>query len=693
MVNGVLRGGRLRFERFGGALVAVTGLLAGCEDSSVGGAGDGGADAATGFASADPRGTDAGDTGIDTQDLSVGIDTREAVDTLSVGLGTLGGDAGDDASVAPVSSSAEQSTNTSAPDTSAPDTSAPTIGSGSASTAAVGSSGDTPTSEPPSETSDAQETSASPVDTSSAPSAVTSAPVVSSSDVASETVDTSGAPTSESVTTEAVTSDSTSPADTSAPPIVWDVGIAADASWVDLPATFRALGLPDINLTLSWSVLATPEGSEVSDVSLSNASSSQVTFVPDVAGDYTLRLHLQAQEGSVDVDATVTVAMVDVGFLELTEGPDGAYAHEPMMVPSDQTLEPFNVGCSFESWDFGDFRPWLQGVSEETKAIGFDYPTVPAEQTAFAYHFRDNLRDSGYTHVATAESDCANNRPVDLTAGAFPDFSPSGKELSRVDYVDSALIVSPIDANSVSYLDAWTPWTTDWWSETSVVWAADQGGEPPSPVIGASPVDGSDYSPILDCLNARQPALDGFDKVAVVDGGLMVLSSRALWFIPVTIDATGNYQASCEYGADGNVSVGYDVVDFEVAPDGRTLAFISQVQSDSYYAYLAVGPAAVPFDFYDDRWMAHELASPGIYYTGLHWIADSAQLVWTEIQYAVEESDGYYYTYIYDSAVRKLNADGSYPRTLAYHVQPQYPRGVITTGPIEVFYGFLSGGF
>jgi hypothetical protein len=725
----VICGSRLRFGKFGGALLAVTSFLVGCDDTNNPGGGDAGGDAGTGFVSADPRG-DGGANGIDTQDLSVGIETVESQDNLSVGLESLP-DAGvtetsapatpstatttggvdtssppADASVAPADSSVPSIDTSVAPvDTSvAPvetlvvpvDTSAPPVDTSipAADTSAPVVDTSAPvvdTSAPVVDTSAPVDTSVAPLDT-SAPAPETSAPSETSSpaETSAPVVETS-AP---SETTEApITSaapDASTAGETSAPGPIWEATLAAEATWIDLPATFRAVNLPAVNLTFAWSVRSIPTGSAISDASLSGATASQVTFVPDVAGFYTLTVVVSAGDATTTLEATVQVSNVDVGYLEITSGPDGGYVHEPKMVPSDQTTDPFVVGCPYDTWEWAqrDYSLWTDVLLNESSAIGFRYPNAPGEETLFAYRYRyeEGREWSDATQVATVKSDCGSERPTDLQVGYSPDFSPPGKDLARIGRGDSAyLLSSPIDVNQVVYPTASSPTSSDWLDEASVVWSGYvSNGNFGGPAVAVSSIAEEGSWTILNCSFADS-RFESIDEVAVVAGGLIVLSDYQLWYVPVLNDENGNLYAPCEYFYDGHVQIAGNVADFEVAPDRKTLALITMIypeQSEEPRVVLGVGPTDMPFEVEGGAWRAHDLGNPFSYYTGLHWIADSQQLVWTEVQYT--ESDGY--TFINDSIIGKINADGTYRRTLVHNAQVRYPQNIVTTGVVDLPY-------
>jgi hypothetical protein len=642
MSYGVLRGSRLRFSKFGGALLAVTGFLAGCDDTKTAQDGDAG-DAGTGFVSADPRG-DGGVDNIDTQNLSVGLDTSQAPDNLSVGLDPFA-----DAGV----------TETSAPATSA------------ASSSEV-----------------VQATSAEPADTSVPPADTSVAPI-----------DTSVPPADTSVAT-----DTSSTGDTSAPREVLELAMVSEASWVDLPVTARADGLPDINLEFTWRVTSVPDGSEVGDWSLSDTTASEANFHPDVAGSYTLSLHLESDSAVGDGEVTVDVAKVDVGFLQFSDGGDGYYAYEPKMVRSDVLTGPVVVGCPFYSWDFEDATFWRYALSEKSRTIGFSYPREPGDETLFAYQFRDAYNGYyGVTHVGDATSDCVDNRPADLHFGFDPDFSPSAADLSRIDRSDGTyLLSSPVDVNDVAYpTDSSSLQASDWWDDRSIAWSGNAYNSETSVygyVVAISAIDSEDYQTVLDCTlpEGEIPQFDPYEspieKLAVVPGGLLAKSLGQLWYLPVTIEE-GSAYASCESGFEGNLLLANGVADFEVAPDGRTLAVITEQYGDGVSAmYLGVGPVGEAFYVGNPLWQAYELSptsdSYNDYYTGLHWIADSQQLIWTAIQYETDAGDGFYYTYIYDSAVYKINADGTHRRTLVYNTFDAPNQLVVTTGPVDLAYSY-----
>src|SRR5690606_34068425 len=149
--------------------------------------------------------------------------------------------------------------------------------------------------------------------------------------------------------------------------------------------------------------------------------------------------------------------------------------------------------------------------------------------------------DAWATHVATAKSDCESNRPVDLELGHVPTFSPSSKQLARIRYTDGTfLLASSIDNNDVVYPTAANPQTCEWLDETSIVWNGNiTDGNFDGPGVGLSSTLRRGWTTILNCA-ARGALFDWIDRVAVVDGGLLVLAYEQLWFLPTRIDANGN---------------------------------------------------------------------------------------------------------------------------------------------------------
>lgn len=674
-----MRGARLRAGKLG-AVVGVVSLFPGCNnDDYAFDASDAGADAAVGFLSAETRGrADGSGTGDhDTQDLSVHFDTDGTADHLSVGLDS---DAG--TTTAPATS--EPTTSPGLVETSVPSI----VSSSGESETTVAAPSDEPTggvdtTSPPETTRD--------VDTTPAPAETTevvetTSPAPTSDEPTTDGVDTTSAPASSDVGTS-----STGETEGELPPL--EVSISTTATWVDLPATLSA-SLPewDVPIAVEWSIISAPNGSGIDG--LQAPTERSVTFVPDVAGTYTLNLHLEAGARVSDIEASVSVAYVDVGILEVNSWIDGAYSYEPKMVPSDGSSGPLNVGCSYNSWEFRDFVFWRDSLEEVTRSIGFRYSDAPADPTLFAYvHQRDI--DIRATQVATVKSDCEGNRPVDLELGHFPTFSPASKQLARIRYTDGTfLLSSPIDINHVVYPSASNPQTCDWLDETSIVWNGNfYDGNFDGPGVGVSSTLERGSTTVLLC-TARGSLFDWIDRVAVADGGLLVLSYGQLWFLPMHIDANGKPFAACDAEADGNILVASSVADFEVAPDRRSLALITQEwYQDVPYAYLGLGPVDVPFEPEAAGWRAFEIGNPFDYYTGLHWIADAQQLVWTAVEYSSYIAGAYEYIAIYGSSIHKINADGSAGRVLASRgVREAEDNGVITTGPISLPYDTYIGG-
>lgn len=254
------------------------------------------------------------------------------------------------------------------------------------------------------------------------------------------------------------------------------------------------------------------------------------------------------------------------------------------------------------------------------------------------------------------------------------------------------LFSTPIDLDSAvfptntNYLHA-----SDWWDNTSLIWSGETyDGQGYSYAVVLSPIDIEGAHTILDCAPARNelPLFDYADipieKLAVVPGGLLAETLGQLWYLPVMV-GDGLPYASCEVEAEGNRVIASGVADFEVSPDGQTLALITQ-QGEGATA-LAIGPVGEVLDTSSPLWTTVvDAVNLQDYYTGLHWIAGSQQLVWTAVKYEGVLIDEIYSTEIHDSAVYKVNADGTHLRTLVYNTLEQANQQVVTTGPIDLAY-------
>lgn len=697
MASRSLRGGS-RVGWVGGAVLVCTGVLAGCEDKGGSTIGDGGADAAIGALSGESRDLVDGGPNNGTQDIGVTLeDTSEHADTLTVGLGEL---TEPDASTPDVTST--DVTDPAPVTTEAPTSSDPVVTSGA------------PTSETPVETSSAPidsttatpVPSSEPVETSETPSSSAEVPTSDAPTTSAETPTSSDVPTTSaevSSTGEIVVITSETPdagssssetSSSSEPPL--DIGgeVVGSADWVDLPAVFQVVGLAEgLDVAFEWELTGVPDGSAVTSADLTVQSDSQVTFSPDVAGVYTAAVTMSVGDEQMIRWGSVTVAKVDVGFLEIRNGFDGGYSYIPWMVPSDQSNEAKEVGCSFDTTLFDDFSWWVDVLWRETATIGFSYPKVPSDPTLFAYEYRNNANSSGVIQVATANSNCEDNRPTDLDWGRFPDFSPSAGLLSRFgDAEGSNLVASPPTVNDTVMVSNANAGSSDWWDNSSLIWTGYDCGEGCYPMVGLGKPGERGYVPVIDCSNVSESVWESLERVVALKDALLVEADARLWYVPLQFGDTGLPYASCEYAESDAYVIANNLFDFALAPDGKTLALMGSFNAEYPYSYLAIGPAEVPIDF-EEPWQYTQL-SMGTDYTGLHWIADSKQLVWTEIEVRYQQSDNLYWTELGGSRIYKINSDFSNLRTLAENAVSEYDgaNSVITTGLIDIQF-YYQGGF
>lgn len=742
MASRVLRGGS-RVGWVGGAVLLFTGALTACEDDGASTVGDGGADASTGNVSGESRDLiDAGPNG-GTQDLGVTLEaTSEHADTLTVGLGELSDEV--DASApssssegattsapvttsevvvtsgvpteAPTSETPDETSATPTDSTTAPATSSepvqtsaevpttsdvPTTSAEVPTTSDAPTSAEVPTSETPTTSAELPTTSAD-VPTSETPTTsaelptsdvpTTSAEVPTTSDVPTTSADESSSGEIIIVTSETPDAGSSS-SDTSSssePPIEIGGEVVGSADWVDLPAAFQIVGLAEANYEYLWSIVQVPDGSAVTNDALNGRTEPQLTFVPDVAGQYTVQVSVLVGETQVVRYGSINVAKVDVGYLEMRAGSDGAYIYTPTMVPSDQSKEPHEVGCSYDSSDFGDFTWWIDALWGETNTIGFSYPEVPSDETLFAYENRG--ANGTFTQVATVDSDCESNRPTNLSWGRYPNFSASASSLARLDDGDGTyLMTSPPTVNEILQVSNAGARSFDWRDESSLVWTGYNCGESCASLVGLSKPGERGYVPVIDCSNASEAVWGSFDRVVSLEDALLIEADTRLWYVPLHFGGNGLPYASCEYNESDAYVIANSPSDFALAPDGKTLAVIGTFNSDYPYPYLAIGPVDVPLDF-EAPWQYMQL-SPGAYYTGLHWIADSKQVVWSEIELQYHPGDGNSWYELDGSRVYKINSDFSYPRILASNDVPDgySANRVLTTGHIDINFYYQGG--
>jgi hypothetical protein len=179
-------------------------------------------------------------------------------------------------------------------------------------------------------------------------------------------------------------------------------------------------------LTFSWTVASAPPGSRVRTGSLAGAASARASLVPDVSGEYALRVTVHADGSSDTASAKVHAALPQVLFAQGTTADGGGGS----------------AYYAVADFDGGNARPVLcpDVITDASAPIArlvayagraYDYWEAPPGQTSkFAAFTVDFVPDSGlFGHLwaGTTASSC-DASPVDFGPVGFGPGRPFGSE-------------------------------------------------------------------------------------------------------------------------------------------------------------------------------------------------------------------------------------------------------------------------
>jgi hypothetical protein len=385
--------------------------------------------------------------------------------------------------------------------------------------------------------------------------------------------------------------------------------VAADVSvyvrqgaTVDASGSTASKGTP----TFAWTLYSIPPGSLLTARSLSGAATAQVTFVPDVAGDYVLQVVVRASGGSDTARPKVTALLPEVLFARGNAGDAGAQP-PPVYTLADSTGGGArDVLCPGVYSDAA--APMPQLASYGGRAFDF-WEGEAGQPSRFAAFTMDTVADGGlaaHLWAGTSTSTC-DAPPADFGAAPFgpgrpygsaPHFNASGSRFVVYDRqwrivtfpadtagqvvlpqviatypVPSAQARSALDPTGVDTSTGYViePPRVEW-TGASLAWAQPtaNGWEI---VTAPDSADAGTPTVYMTCkgITPRQIALLA-DGTVIASYRPTAQSSENLYQLKP------NAQQVCsreeQYTSLSN-SVGAVATDFAVSPDGTELAFLS----------------------------------------------------------------------------------------------------------------------
>lgn len=434
--------------------------------------------------------------------------------------------------------------------------------------------------------------------------------------------------------------------------------ISATPDLVGFVTRLDGSGSKGQNLTYAWHFVAVPQNSAITDASLSSTTSPTPSFDPDLGGVYQIQLTVTAPEGvNATTTAQVTVPTLPVFYREAQFPPSGDATFAIGVVRSDGT-GAHRVSCAVTSPGPGDLGgDDLYDLLEVPGLLSLRIDDPPGAPSRVAYEdvapmIAGGKRTLAHSLWITDENgDCTAHPPIRLDDGAHPGQAQLGPRFSpdhtRVAWVDSGaqsrLITAAVDGTGrhvvrTGRIVAAPP---VWVDATHVAWVEDLNATAPPHLTfqSAADADGagdSAASSLLDCppTGDNLQVVNQFERLS--SGALLVAGGQKS---TTSGGAISLYQmsASCSTGAAKTLvtpGAAGDAWDFQVAPDGVTVALSSSVvqvaapapQHDIVLAYTD-GRASVVFSgsdaLLDD--------------VGPRWVAAGRQLTWTQ---AARPDDG-----------------------------------------------------
>lgn len=444
-------------------------------------------------------------------------------------------------------------------------------------------------------------------------------------------------------------------------------------------------------LSFGWRFESVPQGSKVTNASLSAASAAQTTFEPDLGGTYTVTLRVQAGDDVNEVTKDVVVPTWPVYFSDgniTTSGTTQSFN----LVRSDGTgARP--LSCVY-TVDMGSSGAGEGGALQAVAISGFgslatyetgDDPLIAFPQFTFVSDAMGRFRVPFQMFVGSSRSDCMTRpasrvdtlAPAVLGAGntsfyLFTRFSPNGRRISFLAIPQGSgkpsLVTVGIDGKDMRVVTDQATMIPPTWIDDNTIAYGVQAGASSAGYIFKKATDvqngGMSATTVHDCSGASPP----FAEIGQfeVHGNTVFLAARADNAAPITIHK--NTLGTCAAAPFVTTEAGAVALDFSVSPDGKTMLF----SSSTGYAPLDLGGSFV--NRVTDIWSVPVDGSappkklggdPALIDFGARFIANGRQIIWTQFAPLRETDMGRGGSY--EPSTTSLwiaNADGSKARKL-----------------------------
>lgn len=424
--------------------------------------------------------------------------------------------------------------------------------------------------------------------------------------------------------------------------------------------------------SFSWKLTAQPEGSELTDDDLEDASETTVKFYPQLNGEYELTVTVTVDGRTASRKTKIDVQGFEVPFSLLKVVPgeaDSTASHVALMVNSGGG-DAREVGCTHALT-----AAELDAAGQTT---GRNYGTavyVPQTLEDTARIASRVLSGDEETHdkveLAHEDTSCSEADPDSLpvfadlgatiTEARFPlRFSPDGSRLLTVGDrgADKALYTADATTGELHTLHAGDPeWAVHngWADDDEVLLQHLDGNEDPLPyqLLRLPDADSSlpDATIVLDCTgvlaaNAAMP----LTQVSTVGESLLVVRNNSVY----RLDPDEEGAFACALDSEQNHLLATGVGSVDVAKDGSLIAFEDALQTGIFVAPIATPGEALRIAPADGTKHMHPRFALG-----------GAQVIWTSSYAYVAPEEGETTPFDQDVVrVFRANADGTQPYVL-----------------------------
>jgi hypothetical protein len=469
-----------------------------------------------------------------------------------------------------------------------------------------------------------------------------------------------------------------------APRIAPSVQVTTDV--VGYPTRLDASGSSDAEgrtLGYAWEVVSVPPGSQVTTATLSARSGAQVSFEPDLGGEYQLRVTAAADGESVERVVLFTVPTVPLFFYQgsglsaqqlgvgimRSDGTGKRLLSCAIKALSPDGGTPSDLYGSLRFSGLFGLRAW---EPPKTAAAGAPWrvtflEVVPTPDGTQAEEFRLWAGDEN------SGCDTEPARRIDSTGFTndhrhfYPRFSPDGNRVLYVDEPQDAsaftfrLMTIAIDRTQQRQIRGGMPQLKGvppaWYDATHVVWVEDLSTTAtPHLVIykasdnNAAGDTGGDRTVLLDCGGV----LNVINQIEVLDGDILISGGEKSTIGPGAgaLEIYRMKPGACTLASKiASEPVRGMAWDFAVSPDGKSIVYMA-----------TFGPGGTKAN--NDLWVVpsdgsapprYFAGNPKYYDFGPRWVAGGRQIVWTQAADGEPPRGG---------GLMIANADGSHQRAL-----------------------------